>query len=73
MDVALGREVVDLVGPNRFDETVETPGVGHIPIVKKEPGRPRMARTRVLYVIDAAAIHAGRTANHAMNLIVFGE
>jgi len=32
-----------------------------------------MARTRVLYVIDAAAIHAGRTANHAMNLIVFGE
>ncbi len=73
MDVTLRGQVVHLVGPDLLDQAVEAAGVGHVAVMKREPGPPGVVGATVLKVIDAAPIHRGGSADDAVHLVALFE
>lgn len=66
-DVALGAEMVDLIGLEVIDKISHLLGIGKIAVMEKEPDIRQM---RVLIeMIDAAAVEAAGAADEAVDLI----
>jgi hypothetical protein len=65
--VALGGEVVDLVGLGFLHDADKVGGVGHVPVVQVKPGA-RLVRILV-EVIDPRGVEGRRPALHAMHLV----
>ena len=73
VDVALRRQVVDLVGLHVLHEAVEPARVGHVAVVQHQLGAGAMRRVRVLEVVDPRAVHRGAAAHHAVDLVALAE
>ena len=69
MDLALGGQVVDLIGLHRHHQPVQAARVGHVAVVEGEAGALEVRRMRVLQVVDPAAVHAGRAAHHTVHFV----
>jgi len=66
-DVALGAEMVDLIGPEVVDEIGHLLGIGQVAIVEKEPDIRKM---RIfIEMVDPAAVEATGTANEAVDFV----
>jgi len=69
--VALGGEIVDLVGAGVLQQANEVGGVGHVSVMKKE-GRPTLMRIDV-DVIDAPGIERRRAPRDAVAHVALVE
>ena len=66
-DVALGAEMVDLIGPEVVGEIGHLLGIGQVPIMEKEPD---IRQVRVLIeMIDPAPVEAAGAADEAVDLV----
>jgi hypothetical protein len=69
--VALRAEVVDLVRGDLVHHLGEAAGVGEVAVMEQEAGADDV---RVLVeVVDALGVEARRAADHAVDLVAFGE
>ena len=67
-DMALGAEVVDLVGPHLLHDHRQARGVGQVGVVEMEPlVHRRIAREEV---VDALAVQAAGTADQPVHLVI---
>ena len=69
--MALGAEVVDLVGPDDAQQFVDGAGVVEVAVVEEEfdPGFVGIA----VEVVDPAGVEGGGAANHAVDLVPLGQ
>ncbi len=70
-DVALGPQVVDLVGPELLEQEVERGAVVQVAVVEEEAA-VRLVRVLV-DVVDAAGVEGGGAADDAVDLVALGE
>ena len=71
LDVALGTQVVDLVGLDRVEVAHERGGIGQVGVVEMEPGAGGMG-VRV-EVLDAPGAEGAGAAHQAVDLVALGE
>jgi hypothetical protein len=69
--MALGPEVINLVGTERIEEPCDLGGVGQIAMVKQKSGSEHMRI--VVEVVDPAGIERGGAADDAVNLVSLRE
>ena len=69
--MALGRQVIDFIGPHRLHDADEAVGIGHVAIVQKQTA---FCDVRILVeMIDALCIEQRRAALDAMDFIVLAQ
>jgi len=71
LDMALGRQIIDLVGMDLFQQPVEVARVGQIAIGKEEA--LVVQRLVVEEVVDAAGVEGAGAADDAVDLVAFFE
>ena len=69
VDLALGRQVVDLVRLDGHHQPVEAARVRHVTVVEREAHAFEVRWMGVLEVVDAAAVHGRGAAHHPVNLV----
>ena len=69
--MALGSQVVDLVGPHLEKDVQEGAGIPEVPVIEKQ--RQLLLVGILEEMLDAPAIEGGRTANNAMDFITLVE
>jgi hypothetical protein len=71
LDMALGAEVIDLVGVDAFQHAAQTAAIGQVAVMQRQLGA---ALVRVMVqVVDPVGIEQARPADDAVDLVAFAQ